>query len=112
MNDIELIYEKVKGGGNLRLPNTADLNEGFVWDVPVICGESQQGRFFLYADKDVPNPHGIAFVFSAEYKGYEKQTEDGVERVVKCHTHWHPQTVEQAVEDINHFMAGRRIFKK
>ena len=112
MNDIELIYEKVKDSHGLRLANTAALNEGFVWDVPVIYGESQQGRFWLYADEDVPNPHGIGFVFSVEYKGYEEQTEEGLEIVAKCHTHWHPQTIEQAVEDINNFMTGRRIFKK
>ena len=112
MNDIELIYEKVKYSHDLCLTNTSALNEGFVWDVPVIYGESQQGRFWLYADEDVPNPHGIGFVFSVEYKGYEEQTEEGLERVAKCHTHWHPQTIEQAVEDINNFMTGRRIFKK
>ena len=112
MNDIELIYEKVKDSHNLCLTNTSALNEGFVWDVPIIYGESQQGRFWLYADEDVPNPHGIGFVFSVEYKEYEEQTEEGLETVAKCHTHWHPQTIEQAVEDINNFMTGRRIFKK
>ncbi|MBQ8407657.1 MAG: hypothetical protein IJY39_02195 [Clostridia bacterium] len=112
MNDIELIYEKVKGSHNLRLANTAALNEGFVWNVPVIYGESQQGRFWLYADEDVPNPHGIGFVFSVEYSEYEEQTEEGLERVAKCHTHWHLQTIEQAVEDVSKFMAGKRIFKK
>mgnify|MGYP003295219716 CR=1 FL=1 len=71
MNDIELIYDKVKDKYNLTLTNSFALNEGFTWDVPVIYGESQQGRFWLYADEDVPNPHGIEFVFSVEY---EKRT--------------------------------------
>ena len=71
MNEIELIYDKVKDKYNLTLTNSFALNEGFTWDVPVIYGESQQGRFWLYADEDVPNPHGIEFVFSVEY---EKRT--------------------------------------
>ena len=45
MNDIELIYDKVKDKYNLTLTNSFALNEGFTWDVPVIYGESQQGRF-------------------------------------------------------------------
>ena len=112
MNDIELIYEKVKERYDLRLTNTAALDDGFVWDVPVIYGESKQGRFWLYADENVPNPHGIMFVFSVEYNGYDEQTEDGLEKVTMCHTHWHPQTIDQAIEDINNFMTGKRILKK
>lgn len=107
MNDIELIYEKVKDSHNLLLTNTAALNDGFTWDVPVIYGEAEQGRFWLYADEDVPEPHGLQFVFSVEY---EKRTYFR-KRLIKCHTHWHPQTVDEAVEDLNNFMRGKRFFK-
>jgi hypothetical protein len=61
-------------------------------------------RYYIYINDEV--------VGIVEYKEYEEQTEEGLERVAKCHTHWHPQTIEQAVEDINNFMTGRRIFKK
>ena len=71
MNDIELIYGKVKDKYNLTLTNSFALNDGFTCDVPVIYGEFQQGRFWLYADEDVPNPHGIDLVLSVEY---EKRT--------------------------------------
>ena len=67
MNDIELIYNKVNDKHKLTLTKSLDLKEGFTWNVPVIYGESQQGRFWLYANEDVPNPQGIAFVFSVEY---------------------------------------------
>ena len=112
MNDIELIYDKVKDKYNLTLTNSFALNEGFTWDVPVIYGESGQGRFWLYADEDVPNPHGIGFVFSVEYNGYDEQTEDGLEKVTMCHTHWHPQTIEQAIKDVDDFMLGKHPFIK
>ena len=102
MNDIELIYEKVKDRHNLLLTNSFALNDGFTWDVPIIYGESKQGRFWLYADEDVPDPHGLEFVFSVEY---EKRTWLR-KRPIKCHTHWHPHTIEQAIEDINSFMIG------
>ena len=107
MNDIEIIYDKVKDKYNLTLTNSFALNDGFTWDVPVIYGEAEQGRFWLYADEDVPEPHGLEFVFSVEY---EKQTRFR-KRLIKCHTHWHPQTIDEAVEDLNNFMTGKRFFK-
>ena len=108
MNDIELIYDKVKNKYNLTLTNSFALNEGFTWDVPVICGESQQRRFWLYANEDVPNHHDIEFVFSVEY---EKRTLFR-KRLKKCHTHWHPQTIEQAIKYVDEFMLGKHPFIK
>ena len=108
MNDIELIYDKVKDKYNLTLTNSFALNEGFTWDVPVICGEARQGKFRLYADEDVPDPCGFEFVFYVEY---EKQTWFR-KRLVKRGTHWHPQTVEEAIEEINKFMTGSHPFLK
>ena len=108
MNDIELIYEKVKDKYKLLLTNSFALDEGFTWDVPVIYGEAEQGRFWLYADEDVPDPHGIEFVFSVEY---EKRTRFR-KRLIKCHTHWHPQTIEQAITDVKDFMDGKIHFSK
>lgn len=103
MNDIELIYEKVKEKAQVRLTSTAALEEGFTWDVPVICGETEQGRFWLYADEDVPDPHGLEFVFSV---AYQKRTWLRKRSVLR-YTHWHPQTIEDAVNDIHAFMTGQ-----
>ena len=108
MNDIELIYNELKDKYKLLLTNCFALNEGFTWDVPVIYGEAEQGRFWLYADEDVPDPHGLEFVFSVEY---EKRTWFR-KRLVKCYTHWHPQTIEQAIKDIDEFMMGKHLFIK
>ena len=106
MNDIELIYDKVKDKDNLILTNSLALNEGFTWNVPIIYGEAEHGRFWLYADEDVPEPHGIEFVFSVEY---EKQKRIWFRKhMVKCGTHWHPQTIEQAIKDVDDFMLGKR----
>ena len=102
MNDIELIYEKVKDKYDLLLTNTFSLNKGFTSDFPVICGETEQGKFYLYADDLDPDPHGYAFVFSVDY---EKRTL--FRRTVKRHTHWHPQTIEEAVKDVEGFMSGK-----
>ncbi len=106
MNDIELIYERVKDRHNLLLTNSLALDAGFEWNVPIICGESQSGNFWLYADEDTLDPHGFEFVFSV---GYEKRTWFR-KRLVKCRTHWHPQTIEDAVNDIDKFMAGKLKF--
>lgn len=108
MNDIELIYEKVRDRQDVLLTNTFDLNEGFEWNVPVICGETQQGKFWLYADENVSEPYGFEFVFSVEY---EKRTRFR-KRLVKCHTHWHPQTIEQAIADVEDFMDGKIHFSE
>ena len=106
MNDIELIYDKVKDKYNLLLTNAFALDEGFEWDVPIIYGKSPSGKFWLYADEDVPDPHGLEFVFSVEY---EKRTLFR-KRLVKCHTHWHPQSIEDALDDVDKFMTGELDF--
>jgi hypothetical protein len=102
MNDIEIIYDRLKNIHPLVLTNTFALDDGFTWDVPVICGKSSLGRFWLYADEDTPDPHGCDFVFSVEYEKrsrFSKKTE-------VCHTHWHPHTIEDAVRDADRFMKG------
>jgi len=33
-------------------------------------------------------------------------------RLEKCHTHWHPQTIEQAIKDVDEFMLGKHPFIK
>ena len=44
MNDIEIIYEKIKDEFSLVLTNSLDLDDGFSWDVPVILGKSGAWR--------------------------------------------------------------------
>ncbi len=91
MNDIEIIYNKLKDRYNLVLTNSLELNDGFTWDVPIICGESESGRFQLYADKNTKNPHGVQFVFT----------------LPDHRTHSHPQSIEDAINEIEKFMSGK-----
>ena len=90
MNDIEIIYEKIKDEFSLVLTNSLALDDGFSWDVPVILGKSALGKFYLYADRNTKEPKGEQFVFS----------------VADRQIHWHPQTIEDAVCDIKAFMSG------
>ena len=103
MNDIELIFQSVKNDTRLSLTNTFAFDVGFTWDVPVIYGEkNEQEKFWLYVDENVREPQGYEFVFLIEYEErilFKKHP-------VKSYNHWHIQTVEKAIEDIEDFMAG------
>lgn len=102
MNDIELIYQRVKHNKGLLLTNTFAVNIGFTEDVPVIHGTAKDGKFWLYADTNDQNPVGYSFVFLVEYEHrtwFRK-------RLVKRYTHWHPRSTEQAIQDIEDFLQG------
>ena len=51
-NDLEFIYEQLKGKYDLLLTTTFALDEGYTIDVPVLCGSSVLGRFELYKEDD------------------------------------------------------------
>ena len=95
MNNIDFIYSKLKDKYNLTLTNTLSLDEGFTIDVPVICGSSCIGRFWLYKEDDE------LFVFSIEYAG-----KVGNDR----YTHGHPYDSESATKYIEDFMTGKNVF--
>ena len=101
MNDIEIIYDRVKARHcGLVLTNSGLLDEGYSWDVPIICGESDAGRFHLYADRNTPEPCDEMFVFTVFYRDPEDSTH------FLC-THRHPLDISDAVEHIDDFMSGR-----
>ncbi len=85
---LERIYEHLSDRYNLLLTTTLALDAGYTIDVKVLCGESAKGRFHLYKEYDDSHE----FVFSVEYP-------DG-----KGYTHWHPQSIEQAMADVISFM--------
>ena len=72
----------------MLLSNTFALNAGYTIDVKVICGASPKGKFHLYKEYD----DSSEFVFSVEYA-----TE-------KAYTHWHPYSIEVAMNDMIAFM--------
>ncbi len=91
MQDIALIYEKLKDRYDLLLTSTLALNDGYTIDVPVIRGALSDKRFDLYKEDDL-------FVFSA--KLFDKT---GNER----YTHTHPSDVNDAINHIEAFMSGK-----
>ncbi len=82
------VYGLLKDRYDLVLTNTVALDEGFTIDCPIIVGKAHGQIIELYSD-------GIEFVLDvmdgAQTKG----------------THWHPNDVEDAVEDIVKFMDGK-----
>lgn len=97
MNEIQLIYDKLKDIYSLTLTTTFALNEGYTIDVPVIRGAAFDARFDLYKEDD---GNGL-FVFSVEL--FDKVGEDK-------YTHGHPYDADDAVRWIEDFMSGRMKF--
>ena len=96
MNDIELIYDKVKNKYNLILTNTFALDDGYTIDVPVIRGTSANARFDLYKDGDL-------FVFSVAF--FDKTGEEK-------YSHTHPYDVADAIQHIEDFMSETSILER
>ena len=98
-NDLEFIYKQLKDKYDLVLTNTFALDVGFTIDVPVLCGESKLGKFHLYKEHD----GAYEFVFSVEFATPKKPR---WYLPKEKYTHWHPQSGEQALEDVIAFMEG------
>ena len=102
-HDLDIIYNQLKDRYDLLLTNTFALNCGYTWDMKVIRGKSVFGTFDLYKEDDDDDQ----FVFSVVYTNPRKPScylFDGK------YTHWHPQSVEQAIEDVVAFMEGTHKF--
>ena len=105
-NDLKFIFEQLKAKYDLLLTNTFALDAGYNIDVPVLCGESKLGKFELYVDDDFQDGYG-EFVFSVEFPAPKKRS---CFFPADTGTHWHPQTKEQALEDVIAFMEGTHKF--
>ena len=86
--DVLAVYEILKGRYDLTLTNSAAVDDGFTIDCPIIVAKARGLILWLYSDGDV-------FVLDVMDEGYTKGT------------HWHPDDVESAVEDIAEFMVGK-----
>lgn len=86
--NVREVYEQLKDRYDLVLTTTAALDEGFTVDCPIIVGKAHGQIIELYSDGDM----FILDVMDAE------QTKG---------THWHPNNVESAAEDIAKFMDGK-----
>ena len=100
---LEFIYEQLQDKYDLVLTNTFALECGYSIDVPVLCGTSVLGNFHLYFDDDFQDSRYYQFVFSVKFPHPKKRVwfmpkEEG--------THWHPQSVDEAINDVIAFMEG------
>ena len=92
VEDVIAVYEQLKDRYNLVLTTTSALDEGFTVDCPIIVGKAHDQIIELYED-------GGDFVLDVMDA---KQTKG---------THWHPNDVEGAVDDIVEFMEGKSDYK-
>ena len=91
-DDLMSVYKQLKDKYDLVLTSTSALDEGFTIDCPIIVGKANGQIIELYED-DVMFIMGV---MNAE------QT---------LGTHWHPQDVKEAVDDIIEFMEGKTDYK-
>ena len=86
--DVLAVYEILKDRYALTLTNSTTVDDGFTIDCPIIVAKAHGLTLWLYSDGDV-------FVLDVMDEGHTKGT------------HWHPDDVESAVEDIAEFMDGK-----
>lgn len=87
-DDVIAVYEQLKDRYDLVLTNTADLDEGFTVDCPILVGKAHGQIVELYEDGGV----FILDVMDAE------QTKG---------THYHPLDIADATKEIIKFMEGK-----
>ena len=92
VDDVLAVYEQLKNRYDLVLTTTSALDEGFTVDCPIIVGKAHGQIIELYED----GGDFIMDVLDAE------QTKG---------THWHPNDVEGAVDDIVEFMDGKSNYE-
>lgn len=87
-DDLKVIYEQLKDRYALVFTNTADLDEGFTVDCPILVGKAHGQIMELYLDCEM---------FVMDVMDIE-QTKG---------THWHPNDAEHAIACITAFMEGK-----
>ena len=90
--DVITVYKQLKDRFDLFLTTTTALDESFTIDCPIIVGKAHEQIVELYSDGDM----FVLDVMDAE------QTKG---------THWHPDDVEDAVDDIVEFMEGKTDYE-
>lgn len=91
-DDVIKVYEQLKDRYGLVLTSTSELDEGFTTDCPIIVGKAHGQIVELYE-------YGGEFILDVMDS---KQTKG---------THWHPNDVEGAADDIAEFMEGKSDYK-
>ena len=91
-NDVKAVYEQLKDRYDLILTNALSVDDGFEEDCPILVGRREGYILWLYED-------GGDFVL------------DVLNAEMTAGTHWHPNDVEQAVEDIAYFFENEPKYK-
>ena len=91
IEDLRAVYEQLKGKYDLIWTTTAVLDEGFTADFPIIVGKANGLIIELFEDCG-------DFVL------------DVIDETHTKGTHWHPNDVESAVDDIIEFMEGKSFY--
>ena len=90
------VFAKLKDKYPMSMTNTTELNEtmdaGFSIDCPILVGRAHEQIIWLYAYEDM---FILDVLDEAQTKG----------------THWHPNDVDAAVEDIAEFMEGKSDYE-
>ena len=89
--DVLTVYQQLKDKYDLVLTTTAELDDGFTIDVPIIVAKAHGQIIQLYACEDI-------FVM------------DVLNDAKTMCTHWHPYDVDMAVKDIAEFMDGKNDY--
>ena len=92
VDDVMAVYEQLKDRYDLVLTTTSALDEGFTIDCPIVVGKAHGQIIELYEDGGV---FVLGVMDAAKTKG----------------SHWHPNDVESAIDDIVKFMEGKSDYK-
>ena len=92
VDDVMAVYEQLKDRYDLVLTTTSALDEGFTIDCPIVVGKAHGQIIELYEDGGV---FVLEVMDAAKTKG----------------SHWHPNDVESAIDDIVNFMEGKSDYK-
>ena len=92
VDDVMAVYEQLKDRYDLVLTTTSALDEGFTIDCPIVVGKAHGQIIELYEDGGV---FVLNVMDAAKTKG----------------SHWHPNDVESAIDDIVKFMEGKSDYK-
>ena len=86
--DLRSVYEQLQHQYSLQWTTTYELDEGFTVNCPIIVGKAHGQILELYED-------GGNFVLDIMDEAQTKGT------------HWHPNDVASAIDDIAEFMDGK-----
>ena len=90
--DVKAVYEQLKDRCDLTLTNAFAVDDGFEADCAILVARRKGYILWLYE-------WGGEFVL------------DVLNEEMTAGTHWHPDDVEDAVEDITAFMDGKSDYK-